>query len=122
MRPSHRRLHGFTLAEIMIVIAIIGILLAIALPGFLLARARSQMTICQENLTKIDHAKEVWAFENQKEQGDTPTANDLYGFDLYVRSEPECPSGGEYSINAVGLPPSCSLSASEDHFILNYAD
>ncbi len=54
---------GFTLVEIMIVVAIIGIIIAIAVPAFLRARENSRATACQENLTKIDGAKEQYALE-----------------------------------------------------------
>jgi len=114
--------HGFTLVEIMIVVAIIGILIAIAVPGFIRARSQSRMRACQENLQKIDGAKEQWALENNVQTGVTPTATDLYGENLYVRSTPVCPGGGTYSINAIGEAPGCSLSdtdASYPHVLPN---
>jgi len=108
-----KRSGGFTLVEIMIVVAIIGILIAIAVPGFIRARTTSQGRACAENLQKIDGAKEQWALENQKNTTHTPTATDLYGPTLYIRSEPDCPAGGTYTINAVGTTPGCSLSTAD---------
>ena len=60
---------GFTLVEIMIVVAIIALLAAIAIPGFLRARKRTQATIVLDNLRLIDGAKDQYAVENSKTTG-----------------------------------------------------
>lgn len=106
---------GFTLVEIMIVVAIIGLLAAMAIPSFANARARAQATGCINNLSKIDAAAEEFALENGKKDGDTIS----YPGDLtpYIklnaaRGIPGCPAGGTYSINAVGASPACSLGSS----------
>src|SRR5882724_382259 len=64
---------GFTLVEIMIVVAIIGLLAAIAIPNFVKARATSQANACINNLRQIDAAANQWALENKKKTGDTIT-------------------------------------------------
>src|SRR6266404_4163500 len=105
---SHKA--AFTLVEIMIVVAIIGLLAAIAIPNFVKARTASQRAACIANLKQIDGAKATWALENKKTGGDLPTAADLYGAAKYIRDEPSCPGGGTYSINTVDARPTCTVS------------
>ena len=104
---------GFTLVEIMIVVAIIGLLAAIAIPNFVNARARAQATTCINNLRQIDAAANQFALEKGKKTGDPIT----YPTDLtpYVKlnsagSIPPCPAGGTYTCALVGTNPVCSLS------------
>jgi len=105
---------GFTLVEIMIVVAIIGLLAAIAIPNFVKARATSQANACINNLRQIDAAAQEFALEKGKKTGDTIT----YPADLtpYIKlnsnsSIPPCPAGGTYTDASVGASPACSLSA-----------
>lgn len=104
---------GFTLVEIMIVVAIIGLLAAIAIPNFVKARATSQANACINNLRQIDAAANQYALENGKKTGDPIT----YPANLtpYIKlnssgSIPPCPAGGTYAIASVGTNPSCTLS------------
>jgi len=110
--------------EIMIVVLIIGILLAIAVPNFIRARESSRSKSCISNLKQIDSGKEQWAMDNKKTSADTPADTDLYGTDKYVKQTPSCPSSGTYTIGAVSTAPSCSVAdngtaadATDDHVL-----
>ena len=115
---------GFTLVEIMIVVAIIGILIAIAVPGFLRARENSRGQACQENLTKIDGAKEQWALEFKHSNNTVIDNNDaflddvnIFGTNGYVKKRPKCPSSGTYIIHNIGTDPECTIGSSNSPFI-----
>ena len=103
---------GFTLVEIMIVVAIIGLLAAIAIPNFVSARARAQANACINNLKQIDGAASQFALERGKKTGDPisfPTDLTPYIKLNASGSLPACPAGGVYSDNQVGAQPQCSL-------------
>jgi prepilin-type N-terminal cleavage/methylation domain-containing protein len=117
MKKNNHRPGGFTLIEIMIVVGIIGLLVAIALPNFIKSRATSQQNACINNLRQISSAIEQWAMETGQAAGAPPPsiATDLTP---YVQlnsnhSVPNCPAGGTYTINNVSAVPqmTCSLSS-----------
>lgn len=111
-----KTIKGFTLVEIMIVVAIIGIIIAIAVPAFLRARENARGQACQENLSKIDGAKEQYALEFRLSNGYavadfTPLVQPggaAVG-EGYLKSAPLCPSTGTYTVNAIGTAPTCSI-------------
>ena len=77
MKIKTWRESGFTLVEIMIVVAIIGLLAAIAIPNFVKARETAQLNTIVNNLRIIESAKDQWALETKKGTGDVPTSANL---------------------------------------------
>jgi prepilin-type N-terminal cleavage/methylation domain-containing protein len=113
MRFKTSRKSGFTLVEIMIVVAIIGLLAAIAIPNFIKARTTSQMNACINNLRQIDGAIQQWALENKKGVSAGVAFTDISG---YLKNAVICPSGGtafsdSYTITDVATKPVCKKVA-----------
>jgi len=110
MQINTSRKSAFTLVEIMIVVAIIGLLAAIAIPNFIKAREASQRNACIANLKQIDGAKQTWALETKQTSSASPGEAALYGPTLYIRDTPNCPANGTYAIGAVSAKPTCNLN------------
>jgi len=110
MRKSLRK--AFTLVEIMIVVLIIGVLLAIAVPNFVRARESSRAKACISNLKQIDSAKEQFAMDQKKAAGEAVNASDLT---VYLKKSPTCPANGTYTYGTVGTDPTCSHGSAESN-------
>jgi len=107
MKLNTSRKSGFTLVEIMIVVAIIGLLAAIAIPNFVRARESAQAKACINNLRQIDGAVDQYALEAGLSTGDgTPMLSP--GLLDYLKVEPTCPVGKvSYAPPNVGDPAAC---------------
>ena len=105
-----RMLKGFTLVEIMIVVAIIAILAAVAIPNFVRYRKTSQMNACISNLKQIQGAVEQAKMEGKT----TPSWTDIIGSDKYIKVTPKCPGAGTYDLpNGDTDNPTCSISTGD---------
>jgi prepilin-type N-terminal cleavage/methylation domain-containing protein len=117
MRINAKKTAGFTLVEIMIVVAIIGLLAAIAIPNFVNARKTAQTNACINNLRQIDAAKQQWALEVGAAPGATPGSADITPFlgrgNAGSVASVYCPLSGAgglngYTINNLNLAPACN--------------
>jgi prepilin-type N-terminal cleavage/methylation domain-containing protein len=120
MKNIKSRKQGFTLVEIMIVVAIIGLLAAIAIPNFVRARTTSQMNACINNLRQIDGAKQQWALENKAMSTAVPVISNIQPYLGRGSSgtQPFCPADStttfatSYTINDCQTAPVCNIVSS----------
>ena len=96
----------------MIVVAIIGLLAAIAIPNYVKIRTNSHKSTCLANLKQIANAKATWAMEQNKNTADTPNSSDIFGPAAYITDEPKCPATDTpYVLQKVDQNPTCAIAA-----------
>lgn len=99
-------LSGFTLVEVMMVVAVIGLMACIAIPSYQMAREKSRENVCFTNQRNIEAAKEQWALETGHAEGDAVAWADILP---YLRNQPVCPAGGIYTLENVGTGCYCAI-------------
>jgi prepilin-type N-terminal cleavage/methylation domain-containing protein len=105
---------GFTLLEIMIVVAIMGFLAAIAVPSGMRAAQQSRKTMCINNLRLIRDSMETWALTTNAQTGDPAVVVEV---NEYLKEPPACPMSGTYTYGVVGGEPTCSLALTLGHVL-----
>jgi Tfp pilus assembly protein PilE len=108
----NKRTQGFTMLDVMIVCAIIGLLAGIAFPSFAKARNTSRRTSCVNNLRQISHAKENAAMSRGwGDATDCEAAAQKAAVNEYLKNgTPTCPAGGTYTYSTLAADPQCTSS------------
>jgi prepilin-type N-terminal cleavage/methylation domain-containing protein len=118
MKIKTNRKSAFTLVEIMIVVAIIGLLATIAIPNFVRARLKAQQSACINNLRQLDGAKQTWALENKAAPTVVPQASAIQPYlgRGTTGNLPTCPADSantfatSYNLNDLNTAPTCLVN------------
>ena len=102
---------GFTLIEIFIVILILALLIAVAMPNFIKTRNEVIYMTCLSNLRKLDDSVNRYAVSSGESFGDEVFFTDIIPGFLKIR--PQCPAEGTYALNLIGQKPTCSVEGHE---------
>lgn len=92
-----------------VLVFVIGLLAAIAIPNFVKARNQAMINACRDNQRSIEAAKSVWVLDQAKKKDVAPSDDDLFGPGKYMNERPVCPAGGSYQLNDGATPPACSV-------------
>ena len=113
MRTTKSAKSAFTLVEIMIVVALIGLLASIAVPNMVRARSQSQLNACVNNLRQIDDASQQWGLDNNQPAGAAVSFTDIQP---YLKYSIICPSAGSgatfattYTLTTISNKPACKV-------------
>jgi prepilin-type N-terminal cleavage/methylation domain-containing protein len=106
---------GFTLVEIMIVVAIIGLLMAVAIPSLTMARKTAQDTGCISNLLTIWGAMTIVAIDKRKSGSDPVTMEDIQPY--LEGHKTRCRGGGEYILDTFAVKPRCTEHGTYSDFL-----
>jgi len=117
MKITSHRNTGFTLVEIMIVVAIIGLLATIAIPNFMRASAKAKQTACINNLRQLEGAKQTWALESKAGPNTMPTIANIQPYlgRGTAGTAPTCPADAaqtfatSYGLNDLNTAPVCLI-------------
>ncbi|HZP83435.1 MAG TPA: prepilin-type N-terminal cleavage/methylation domain-containing protein [Chthonomonadaceae bacterium] len=108
---------GFTLVELLVVVLILAILMAVAIPAYLAAVHESQRRTCRANMQTLAHAEQAYLLRNPNHQY-TANLNDLQGSDTKqfdLQALPKCPNGGTYSVDGAPTGPITLHCSIQDH-------
>ncbi len=100
---------GFTLLEIMIVVAIVGMLAVMASPSFLRTRDLTNNSVCINNLRILVTAKNMFAFDAGRKHNDPVEAHDVNPYLKHPFDQMKEPAGGDYDLRPIGHDPLCTV-------------
>lgn len=114
MVARNKRVSGFSLVEVMVIVLIAATILAIAVPQWYTARGKTHQKVCMTQLREIDGAKEYYAAEHRLAPNSPVSSSDLWPEYLTGNAFPACPAGGNYFLQPIGTAPTCSLAGAAD--------